>query len=798
MKRILSLVSLGLIVWGSAQAQTRYTISGYLRDGSSGEALIGANVLDRARGQGTAANTYGFYSITLPQGPVVLRYSFVGFQPQELTLSLQADTVINVNLSLAGELDEVVITGNAEAIEQTTQMSTIDVPIAQIKTLPALMGEVDVIKTLQLLPGVQSGTEGSAGIYVRGGGPDQNLILLDGVPVYNANHLFGFFSVFNADAINHVELIKGGFPARYGGRLSSVIDISMKEGNNQEFHGEGSLGLISSKLTLEGPIWKDKTSFIVSGRRTYIDVLAAPLIALQNGQDPNQRSNLGYFFHDVNAKLNHRFSDRNRIYLSVYTGLDKFYVNNWSRYEPDPIEDPDGFPQENETEAGIDWGNVTSALRWNSMLNPKLFMNTTVTFSDYDFNIQANNANRFEVADSTIEEYFNLLYTSGIRDWTGKLDFDYLPNPNHYVRFGASATYHTFSPGANTYETSFIPDTTIGAPDVYAYEYAVFAEDDWKISDKLKVNLGLHYASFAVQGEYYQSLQPRVAARYLVGPQTSVKVSYATMTQFIHLLSNSGIGLPTDLWVPSTAQVKPQQSQQIAAGVAHSLEGGIEVSVEGYYKTMQNLLEYGDGASFLNSGTDWQDKIEIGDGESYGVELFVQRNAGKVTGWVGYTLSWTNRTFPNLNQGNPFPYRFDRRHDLSVVVIGELSDRWSVSGTWVYGTGNAVTLPNAEYAAAPFDAQAPLDYYQYTTASYIESRNGYRMPSYHRMDLNATYKLRSKRFEELLLVFGAYNVYNRKNPFFIDRGLDPDTGDTKFYAYALFPIIPSVALRFKF
>ncbi|HAA16620.1 MAG TPA: TonB-dependent receptor [Cytophagales bacterium] len=796
--RVLFCLGLLSLLGTQAYSQSTFTISGNLRDSASVEALIGANVFDQTHRQGTAANTYGFYSLTLPAGEVSLLYSYVGYQPKTFGFTLDKDTVINIRLSDGNVLNEVVITGNSEAIQEMTRMSTIEVPVAQIKTLPALMGEVDVIKTLQLLPGVQSGTEGSAGIYVRGGGPDQNLILLDGVPVYNANHLFGFFSVFNADAINHVELIKGGFPARYGGRLSSVIDISMKEGNMNEFKGEGSIGIISSKLTLEGPIWKDKTSFIVSGRRTYIDILAQPFIALANRDDPNTQSNVGYFFHDVNAKLNHRFSDKNRVFLSVYTGLDRFYLNNKFRYEPDPVFDPESFPQEQETEAGIDWGNVTAALRWNSILTQKLFMNTSVTFSDYDFNIGIGDNTRTFLTDSTVEEFFNLEYVSGIRDWTGRVDFDYLPSPDHYIRFGASVIYHTFSPGANTFQTSFDLDTTIGAPEVYAYEYAVFAEDDWKITDLLKVNAGVHYASFAVEGEYYQSVQPRIAARYLVGQNTSIKASYASMAQFIHLLTNAGIGLPTDLWVPSTARVRPQTAQQVAVGVAHTLPNDVEVSVEGYYKRMQNLIEYGDGASFLNSGTDWQDKIEIGDGESYGAELFLQRNVGPVTGWIGYTLSWTNRTFPELNLGRTFPYRYDRRHDLSIVLVSNFWKYTTLSATWVYGTGNSVTLPNAEYPTAQFDPFIPRDYYQYSTAAYVEGRNGYRMPAYHRLDVSATFTLPVKGGWDGSLIVGAYNAYNRKNPFFIDEGLNPDTGETSFYAYALFPIIPSVSLRFSF
>ena len=443
-------------------------------------------------------------------------------------------------------------------------MSSISVPIDQIKSLPAFLGEVDVMKVLQLLPGVQSGSEGSSGLYVRGGGPDQNLILLDGVPVYNASHLFGFFSVFNSDAINNVQLIKGGFPARYGGRLSSVIDISMKEGNMKEFHGEGSIGLIASKLTLEGPIAKEKTSFIVSARRTYIDLIARPLIKASTDGDET----VGYYFYDVNAKINHKFSDKDRLYLSAYLGDDKGYSFYKDEYDRTKYEE----------EVALRWGNITSALRWNHVYNPKLFSNLTLTYSRYRFNTLAEE--KEETINSNGDKssyYFKWLYQSGINDLAAKIDFDFIPAPNHYIRFGANAIYHTFSPGALNVKEDVVIDTTLGASKTYALEYAAYVEDDFDITRWLKVNAGLHFSAFQVNDQWYTSLQPRLATRFLLTDELSLKASYVKMTQYIHLLTNSGIGLPTDLWVPATEKIKPQQAHQVALGLARNFKRKYEI-----------------------------------------------------------------------------------------------------------------------------------------------------------------------------------------------------------------------------
>lgn len=784
-----------------AHAQ-KFTISGYIKDAASGENLIGANIFDTHTKSGTSTNQYGFYSITLPTDSIRLIYSFVGYGAKATSFYLDQDTTINIELVDNALLEEIVISADeVEKIQEVTQMSTVSVPIEQIKSLPALLGEVDVLKALQLLPGVQSGSEGTSGLYVRGGGPDQNLILLDGVPVYNASHLFGFFSVFNADAINNVQLIKGGFPSRYGGRLSSVIDINMKEGNMKEFHGEGSVGLIAAKLTLEGPIVKDKTSFIVSGRRTYLDVLARPLIKAAAEGD----GVAGYFFYDLNAKVNHKFSNQDRIYLSAYLGDDKFYFRE--KYS----DIYDGHELNYTSDNGLQWGNLTSALRWNHMYSSKLFSNLTLTYSRYRFDIFANYEAEYydDIEEKKKTTYSKAAYLSGINDIAAKIDFDYIPSPSHYVRFGANAIRHTFNPGAfNIVSTDeAIPiDTTLGASATHAVEYVAYVEDDLEITDRLKVNAGLHFSGFYVNQTFYKSLQPRIAARYFLANELSIKASYARMTQYIHLLTNSGIGLPTDLWVPATGNIPPQDAQQVALGLAKGLRNQYEVSLEGYYKNMKNLIEYKEGASFVSTSGNWQNKVEVGAGRSYGAELLVQKKEGRTTGWLGYTLSKSDRQFDNLNQGNRFPYKYDRRHDVGLAVVHHWKEKVDLSFSWVFGTGNATSLPSTIYAG-----EESSDYYYHYPESgfnpsqvyYYGERNSFRMRSYHRLDLGIAFKKKTKWGERTWTV-GVYNAYSRRNPFFIYLSEDGEyindvyRKKSQFKQVSLFPFIPSISYSFKF
>lgn len=763
----------------------KYTISGYIKEAGSGESLIGANVYNARTLQGTTTNNFGFYSLTLNRDSIRFAVSYVGYQTQIFNFFLHKDTTIHVNLS-AAQLREVVIRGTAEgSIQESSRMGTIQIPIDQIKAMPALLGEVDVLKVLQLLPGVQSGVEGSSGLYVRGGGPDQNLILLDGVPVYNASHLFGFFSVFNADAINHVELIKGGFPARYGGRLSSVIDIHMKEGNMNKIQGEGSIGIVASKLTLEGPIKKDQTSFIVSARRTYIDLLTRPLIKLAT----QGNETAGYYFYDLNAKINHRINDKNRIYLSSYLGDDKAYgrYSNFYIYDNQRTDYKENF--------GLTWGNLTTALRWNSIINKKLFSNLTATYSRYRFDIFSEYEETISGTVTSETNFYAAKYLSGIRDYALKIDFDYLPSPKHYVRFGAQAISHQFTPGAFNFKSTEARDTTFGASKILAKEFFVYAEDDFLITDRLKINFGLHASGFYVQNRFYHSVQPRVSGRYLLNPMLSLKGSYAKMAQFIHLLTNAGLGLPTDLWVPATPLIGPELSHIFSAGFGFSPSRNYELSIEGYYKEMNGLIEYKDGANFLNLEDNWQNKVEVGRGESYGAELFLQKKTGKVNGWVGYTLSWTNRQFDNLNNGEWFPFKYDRRHDVGVALAYQWKEDRDFSFTWVYGTGSAISLPVSAYQSGSPET-GPFGFFFGGPIYHFEGRNGFRMRPYHRLDIGFGQKKKTGWGEQRWSM-GVYNLYNRRNPFFMDIGTDR-SGKRKFIQYSLFPIIPSLSYSFKF
>ncbi|GCC53621.1 TonB-dependent receptor [Chryseotalea sanaruensis] len=751
------------------------SVYGYIRDAASGENLISATLLEKGTTKGTTSNSYGYFSYEVPVGTsLVLLCSYVGYQPSLITLTATTDTLLTISLTPQVMDEVVVVASELEAVQERVQMSSADVPIELIKSMPALLGETDILKALQLLPGVQSGTEGTSGMYVRGGSPDQNLILLDGVPVYNASHLFGFFSVFNDDAINHVELLKGGFPARYGGRLSSVLNISMKEGHQKEFHGEGSIGLISSKLSLEGPLMKGKSSYIVSARRTYADVVARPFVNKKSKGDFT-----GYYFYDLNAKVNYRPSDKDRIYLSAYTGNDKYY--NSSRYDI-KLNDEE---YENQSDFGFHWGNITAALRWNHIFSPKLFSNASITYGSYNFNLKSESKEFGIDENGNAEANFSLTqYVSGIDDLTAKIDFEYQPNSVHLIRAGTNLIQHRFSPGATSLRSKLEIDTVLGSKFIDAIETQFYVEDEFSVGNRLKSNLGIHYSNFIVEGKTYASVQPRFSSRYLISSKFSLKASYATMAQFIHLLTNSGVGLPTDLWVPATPNIKPQTSWQVALGGAYELNNDFEFSVEAYYKEMENVIEYKEGANFLEPVKDWETKVEVGKGDSYGTELFLQKKQGRLNGWIGYTLAWSNREFENINNGNPYPFRYDVRHDLSIVGTYALNDHFELGSVFIYRTGTAVTLPIASY----LNDGVEVDYYG--------GRNDYRMPAYHRIDLSATWK-KTKKWGERAWVVSVYNLYFRRNPFFINLTTTPDNG-RQFTQIALFTFVPSVSYQFKF
>lgn len=776
-----------------------YTIKGYITEQESGEALISSNIFDAISASGTVTNNFGFYSLTLPSGDVDLLFSYIGYANQNRKFLLDRDTTINIELSNSLDLEEIeVVADKVVSKSRETQMSTISLGAKEIKAIPALLGEVDVLKSLQLLPGVQSGGEGQSGLFVRGGSPDQNLLLLDGVPVYNASHLFGFFSVFNADAIKDVKLIKGGFPARYGGRLSSVIEVNMKEGNKKEFKGAGSIGLISSKLTLEGPL-SDKTSFMLSGRRTYIDLLARPFIKKSLSQEGIDGV-IGYYFYDFNGKINHTFSDKDRLYLSFYSGRDAFYY--------DATEDDIDSKETSNTNLG--WGNYTSVLRWNHLFKNNLFANLSLSYSRYNINTGVSFAEEDKINNTSNAFSFN--YGSGIDDIALNYTFDYLPNPNHYVKYGVSAIHHRFNPGQfklfNRDEQTVRLDTTIGQTIVPTMEYAAFIEDEININKKMSLNAGLHFSAFSVQQKNYLSIQPRLSSRYMLREDLSLKASFSTMRQYTQLLAFEGLGLPTDLWVPSTERVKPQDAWQITLGAAKDIGNDYELSAETYYKGMSNLIAFKDGAGIFQLD-DWQDRVTQGKGRSFGFELFAKKKTGKLTGWVAYTWSKTDRKFDDVNFNTWFPFKYDRRHDLSVVGQYTINKKWDFSASWVYGTGNTATITSQKVPNNILDFVSNGtfnggDFGSIVTGGYsiVESRNNYRLRPFHRLDVGFIKKIKRDKWN-YSLAFGAYNAYNRKNPFYVDYDTvdDPNSpGENKVVLkeYSLFPVIPYINFGFDF
>jgi hypothetical protein len=774
----------------SASAQEKFTINGYLKDAKDGETFIGASIrVKEVATVGAYTNSYGFYAITLPKGNYTFVFSYLGYQAVEQAVVLDKNQTINIELSKTSILQKEILITDRRKNEQVknTQMGKVELSTEQIKNIPAIFGEVDILKAIQLLPGVQSAGEGMSGFYVRGGGPDQNLVLLDNATVYNTGHLFGFFSVFNPDAIKNTTLIKGGMPANFGGRLSSVVDVTMKEGNNKEFHGSGGIGLIASRLTLEGPIKRNKGSFMISGRRTYIDALVKPFIT-------NSRlKGSGYYFYDLNLKANYKFSDKDRLYLSGYFGRDVFNFKSKS----------------GSLSLNMPWGNSTGTLRWNHLFNEKLFCNTSVIYNDYQFKIGINQNN------------FNLGILSSIKDLNAKSDFDYYLNENHNLKFGFNYTYHIFNPNAVTLQTGQLDIEPNDNNKRHAHEAALYVLDDWSMSKKLKANIGLRYAYYAQTGPYdlinvdskyhpidtihyaknsvvqtyggLNGLEPRITMRYELNDKSSIKAAYSHNNQFIHLVSQNGVTLPTDIWVPSTKTVKPQISDLYALGYFHNFKNNMfETSVEVYYKSMQNQIEYRE--FFVDDGSGNVEKDFIfGKGESHGVEFFINKQYGKLTGWIGYTLSYTNRKFAGLNNNEWYPTKYDRRHDVSFVASYELNNKWKFGATWVYGTGNAITVPDALYQVSG------------TLYEHFTSVNGYRLPAYHRADLSATYtpKHKAKRRVEGSWTFSIYNVYKRFNPFFIFLDTNGDvtkgTASVKATEVSLFPFpLPSVTWNFKF
>ncbi len=794
-------VAVGLVLACLPALAQKHTVSGYVMDAASKETLIGATVYDSRSGKGCATNSYGFYTLTLNQDTVDLQISYVGYKQQHTTFELKENLNLNFVLFGSTTLEEVVVEATRTTVSaRSPQMSVVELPVQQIKSIPTLFGETDVLKAIQLLPGVQNGSEGSAGMYVRGGGPDENLLLLDGVPVYNVNHMMGFFSVFNPDALKNVTLYKGSFPAHFGGRLSSVVDIRMKEGDMQKYHGNVSLGIISSKINLEGPIVKDKLSFNLSFRRTYSDLLMKPALWIAKYQIGDvSKLKAGYYFYDFNGKINWKISDKDRLYLSFYSGDDDIYFK---------VKSKDYTAMDTQYSEYLKmnwkWGNKVAALRWNHVLSQQLFMDASVNYTQYRHNLGIGFSEEQVdlIHNNSFENEFDMAYKSGIHDVTAKVDFDYKPLPNHEIRFGGSYTYHQFRPDVQTLKLSSGNqteiDTTAGSPKVFAHETALYAEDNMTFGDIFRVNAGLHYSTFTVEGKTYQSVQPRLSTSVMVAANLSLKAGYAYMTQYVHLLSNSSLSLPTDLWVPVTAKIVPMNAHQVSMGAFYEVPRMFNISLEGYYKTMDNLLEYKDGASFFGSSENWENKVCLGKGWAYGLEFLVQRSYGKTTGWVGYTWAHAKRQFDRegmvINQGKEFPAKYDRRHDVSVTVQHKFSKRFDLSGTWVFSSGNCGTLGTQIYEGLP-------NGYGYNPTISALERNNFRLGNYHRLDLGANLHYYAKHGTSTWNL-SVYNVYNHNNPFLVysDYEWDEATQQERkiLKQVSLFPIIPSLSYSFKF
>lgn len=773
MKKTLLLLSILVIAFNSYAQQATFTISGTIKSKSKGETLIGASV--RAGNAGTASNEYGFYSITLPKGTYTLEFTAIGLQTKTEEIVLDKDTRLDVLMEdEIRDLEGVSVTAQSRGRSiSNPQMGVERLSTQEIRNIPVLLGERDILKTLQLLPGIKSAGDGNTGFYVRGGAGDQNLILLDEAPVYNASHLLGFFSTFNSEAIKDLTVYKGGMPAQYGGRLSSVVDIKMNDGNNQDFNVSGGLGLISAKLNLEGPIQKDKSSFLLTGRRTYVDMF------LKLSKDTAVNSNTLYFY-DLNAKLNYWVGQKDRLYLSGYFGKDVMGIGKTF---------------------GIDWGNGTGTLRWNHIYTSKLFSNTSLIFSNYKYTVRIRSN----------DDDFDLF--SQIRDWNLKHEFQWYADGRNNVRFGFNSIYHIITPGeVKAKATASVNSTALQKR--YSWENAAFVTNTWKASDRINLTYGLRVSSFSILGEgdyftlnadgttvvgtkryrrgefvkTYVNLEPRLAASYVFNANTSIKAAYARNTQNLHLVSNSTSANPTDKWIANTNIIKPEISDQVSVGYYRNLfQNKFELSIETYYKTMQNQIDYRDGADIFANSDAIEVQLLFGKGRAYGLEWFLKKKAGKFTGWLSYTLSKTEKKIIGINNDQWYNARQDRTHEIAIVASYQLSAKWTLSANWVFSTGDAVTFPAGKYIIDD------------RTVFYYTERNGYRMPNYHRLDLGATWVLKKKKKFSSELTISLYNAYGRENAYSINFRDNPDDRTrTEAYQYALFKYIPSVTYNFKF
>lgn len=786
---ILTLI-LALIVNLTGQAQT--SLSGYVTDAKSGERLIGAHVWEPIIKQGQVTNGYGYFTMTLPKNTsqVSLHVSYIGYKKSELPLTLQHDTVLTIALESDNVLGEVEVTATMEQpIQQRENISLISIPTRDIAMLPALGGERDILKAYQLMPGVQAGNEGSSGLYVRGGSPDQNLMLLDDAPLYYVNHLGGFTSIFNNDAINSSKLYKGGFPARYGGRLSSVFDVKMKEGNNNKHTGAFTVGMLTSKILAEGPLGKGSTTYLISVRRFMYDLITRPVTKLATGN-----TSVGYTFWDANLKLNHTFSNNDRLFLSAYFGDDKLF------FTVDEEEDSGDFYAKSDKQ----WGNNMVALRWNHLFNAKLFSNTVLSYTRYRYldYIETETTNA-DIQLKTHDEFF-----SGINDVSLKPVFEYFSSNALKLTFGGEGILHYYNPGKTTQfsakNNKTLLDTTL-MNKFFATEGSLFLENDIKLPMGLRFNLGLRFTHYNMQGHAFNNWQPRAIVSYLFN-DVQVKLSYSKMMQPVHLLTSSGVGIPIEFWVPATPKARPGSAQQAALGMATTLFKKFEFSAEAYYKEMDHLITFKEGASYFGTEATWEEKIETrGKGQTYGLELLLQKKQGRTTGWLSYTLSKNMRQFHNINQGRAYPFKYDRRHEINLVFNRQLTDDVQFSASWVFASGEALTLPAQKFnmpVQFPNEidlGQANGDNTRIASIHVYPEKNSMRSKPYHRLDIGFNFskvKPRGTRTWNLSI----YNLYNRKNPYYyyLSEGRDNGKGSSQFMQQSLFPFMPSVSYSFRF
>jgi hypothetical protein len=794
----------------SSLSQILFVLSGTVRDIESGEQLIGANITVSDGKTGTQSNGYGFYSLSIKENLAKISCSYVGYQTYTETFFIQKDTTINIFLKSQDTLKSLEVIADKDKNIRNIQTNNLSIPIKQLANVPTLVGEKDLLKSLQLLPGIQFGQEGTSGLLVRGGSPDQNLILLDDVPMYNVSHLYGYFSIFSTDAIKSVDVYKGGFPARHGGRLSSVVDIRTKDGNMTKWQGNIGLGVLSINGYVEGPIIKNRLSIFFSARRSILDLWTS--IATQSAKINESSNSWGYYFYDVNFKSNFIINDKNKVYLSVYKGRDDNSIQSLVNKKNDTTT----VNQESLNSSG--WGNLLLSLKWNKIFNNSFFSNYTAAFTNYKYSTGSsfNSTIKNDLGEKINKSVYD--YQSSIKDFLLKQDFEYFFKNENTLRFGASQSYKIFKPGVqiSSVRQDKSLDTLLTNPDIRTFNFAAYAQNEFQFSEKLKLNLGLRYDFFSVKDFANHYLQPRASVLYLINENTSLKSSFSSVVQDLHLLTNSTSGLPTDLWLPATKNVQPEKSSQITLGLFKNFtKKNWETSIEAYYKTLQGVIEYKEGASFLNSFTSWDDKVETGQGESYGLELFIHKKEGKVNGWISYTLSYNNRKFANLNQGNEFPFRFDRRHYLNIFINKTIKEgKRSISAAFVLATGNPVSIPTEKYDAANnvvsknyiftnfYDQEAFL--FSSQNFNYPE-RNNFRMRTYSRLDVSYNYIKQKKNYIRTFSI-GVYNLLFYRNPYYLsinDKNkywiYNPGTKrEISISEVSLFNFIPAVSLNYKF